>query len=99
MTATIPDDVTIIAAENILSTELHGEAVLLDLDSGIYYGSNDVGAYIWEVLQEPQTVSDLQEAVLAEYDVTASRCRRDIQSFLRKMAAENLIDVRDDRSL
>ena len=42
-------------APDILSRILDGEAVLLDLASGTYFGLNPVGSRVWELISASKT--------------------------------------------
>jgi hypothetical protein len=86
---------TVVASERQVSSDLGGEAVILQLESGVYHGLNEVGAAIWALLREPRTVEEIQEAILAEFAVDAERCQRDVLSLLRGLEAEGLIEVLD----
>jgi hypothetical protein len=82
------------AVADQVSCDLDGEAVLLSLRTGVYYGLDQVGARIWSLVQGPTTVQIVRDTLLAEYDVEASRCERDLLALLRAMAAEGLVEVR-----
>lgn len=69
---------------------------MLSLTSGVYYSVNHVGASIWELLQTPRTVSDIRDALLMAYAVDRQRCEEDLIAFLLKLAAEGLIEIRDE---
>jgi len=86
----------VIAARDQVSCDLGGEAAILQLASGIYYGLNPVGARVWALLQQPRTVREIRDALLAEYDVGPERCERDLVALLQTLAAERLIEVRHD---
>ena len=43
---------------------------------------NETGAFLWEQLQEDRTEEQLQEAMLAEYDVDVATAQADIQVFI-----------------
>jgi hypothetical protein len=86
---------TVILAADQLSCDLAGEAAILNLASGTYYGLNAIGARIWTLIQEPRVVQDLLDALLVEYDVDASRCERELIDLLRQLGAEGLIEIRD----
>jgi hypothetical protein len=75
--------------------DLADEAVLLDLESGVYYGLDPVGARIWQLVQAPTTVGAVREAIVAEFDVAPERCERDLLALLRDLARAGLLDVRD----
>jgi len=83
------------AAKDQVSADLEGEAVILNLQNGVYYGLNPVGAYVWGLLTEPRTVKEIQSAVLEEYDVESDRCERDLLDLLEKLATEGLIEVNE----
>jgi len=57
-----------------------------------------VGAWIWNLIQEPRTVSEIQDVLLKEYDVEPGRCERDLLVLLQKLADEGLIEVKDETS-
>jgi hypothetical protein len=70
-----------------------GEAVILNLDSGVYYGLNPVGARVWQLIQEPRIVSELLSSLLETYEVEAGRCESDLFSLLGDLAANELIVI------
>ena len=67
---------------------------VLDQIVGKYYGLKAVGARIWELIQQPRTVAEIQTAILDEYDVPEEQCTCDLQALLRQLASEGLIEVR-----
>jgi len=83
----------VVASREQVSADLSGEAVILNLKNGVYYGLDAIGAQIWELLQEPRVVSDIREALLEEYDVAPERCERELLALLFELAAEELIEV------
>ncbi len=87
---------TVVAAKEQVSCDLAGEAVILNLKSGVYYGLDPVGARIWNLIQQPRDVDDIRDALLKEYDVEPNRCEQDLLALLRKLATERLIEVTDD---
>ncbi len=79
-----------------VSADLSGEAAILTLASGMYYGLNAVGARVWALIHEPRSVQSLLDQLLAEYDVEPVRCESDLMNLLRQLAQEGLIEVRGD---
>lgn len=78
-----------------LPTENSTEVVILDLKDGIYYELRDVGARIWELIQQPCSVAAILDKLLAEYDVTAPRCEADLLALLEDMSEHDLIEISD----
>ncbi len=79
------------------SCKLSGEAVILNLESGIYYGLNDVGARIWDLLSEPRDVVALRDALIEEYEVDAGTLQRDLIAILTSLVDSGLIQVSGDK--
>jgi hypothetical protein len=86
-------DTRVVAARDQVSAELDGEAVVLSLADGVYYGLDPVGASVWTLLEQPRTVAELRDAVVAEYDVDAPTAEADLLQLLRDLAARGLVEV------
>lgn len=84
----------VVAASEQISCPLGEESAILNLKNSVYYGLDPVGAHVWKLLQEPKSVRELRDALLAEYDVEAQRCEQDLLELLEKMRIEGLIEVR-----
>lgn len=96
-TESIAPSTVVVATENHLATTVEDETVLLELESGTYYGFNEVGSQLWDLVQEPRTVDALCEAIQSTYDdVSAEQCRRDVQTVLEEMDAAGLIEIGAD---
>lgn len=54
---------------------------------------NEVGAFLWEQLQEDVTADDLLAAVLKEYDVDEITAKEDIQDFLDVLVKSNVLEM------
>lgn len=84
---------TVVMAKDQVWCEMAGEAVILNLASGIYYGLNPVGARVWSLIQEPKSVGRVLETLLEEYDVEPDRCESDLIALLQDLAARELIKI------
>jgi hypothetical protein len=85
----------VVASKDQVSSDLAGEIVVLSMQSAMYYGMDQVGSRIWELVREPIRVSDLRDAITREYDVEPEHCEADVLGFLRQLALKGLIEVRD----
>lgn len=83
----------VVATKNEISCKLGEEAAILGLKNSVYYGLNAVGARIWDLLQEPKRLGDVQTTIVSEYDVSAEQAERDLVRFVRGMLAEGLIEI------
>lgn len=94
MTPALSGSSTIVAAKEQVSCDLSGQAAILNLSSGVYYGLDGVGARVWALIQEPRSVQRLRELVTEEYDVEPEQCERDLLSLLARLLSAGLIEVR-----
>src|SRR3954462_14354958 len=78
---------------DMLFSELEGEAVVLNLASGVYFGLNGVGARIWELLSAGRDLRGIKAALLEEFDVPAEVCEADLLDVVGRMAADGLVTV------
>lgn len=85
----------VVATSDQVSSDLAGEAVILHLGQGMYYGLDEVGARVWQLVQLPCTPADICSAIIAEYDVAPERCQQDVLVLLGELATAELIEVRD----
>lgn len=67
------------------------EVVVLDLEGSVYLKLNGSGRLLWERLNEPCDVSDLIEALVAEYGIEEDRARIDVESFLADLRERGLL--------
>lgn len=80
-------------AQDLLSTELDQETVLMSIDAGAYYGMAETARSIWEKLEKPLTFSALVDELVKEYQITPEACAADLQAFLGVMEQEGLLRV------
>lgn len=81
------------AIKDHLYSEIKGEGVILSLKNGKYYGVNSVGSSIWQAIQNPATLPEIETAVTQEYDVDQKTCRQEVLTFLERMVNEELVEV------
>ncbi len=88
-------DTILTASPEQVSCDLMGEAVMLNLDSGIYFGLDPVGARVWELIQQPRAVGEVCDTIMDEYEVDRARCEKDVVNLLSEMAEHGLVSVGD----
>ncbi len=82
--------------ETVLSTDLENEGVLLNLETGEYFGLDAVGMDMWKVLSNSETVEDARTALLAQYEVDEDVLIRDLDDLIAKLAERKLVLVNDE---
>lgn len=86
-------DSIVVAAKDQVYADIAGEVVILNLKSGMYYGLDPVGARIWELIQQPASVSQIRETLVTEYDVDPDLCERDLLVLLQRLSDAGLVEV------
>ena len=89
-------DSVVVATSEQISAHLGDEVVILGFKSGSYYGLDQVGLFVWNLLQEPRKVSDIRDAIFEEYEVELAHCERDLFALLEDLAAKQLIDIKNE---
>ena len=77
----------------MLFQELQGEAVLLNLKSGIYFGLDPVGTRIWQLFAEHDALSEIAQVITDEYDVSRERCETDLFMLVTELERQGLISL------
>ena len=81
-------DTKIVLKKKLNVTDLSGEKVMVDFESGKYFLIKGVGNDIWDMIQEETTPKEIIEKLLSEYEVSREDCENSVMAFLEKM--ENL---------
>jgi hypothetical protein len=74
----------------VVCAEVEGEAVLLDVDSGFYYGLDEIGTLIWRLLGEGANHEGIVQAILAEYDASVEQVTADVDEFVGLLISRGL---------
>lgn len=75
---------------DILSAEIGGEAVMMSIEKGAYFGLNPIATRIWDLIDQPQTIAELIAVITEEYDVSDEQCAADVQEFVADMIAKGI---------
>jgi hypothetical protein len=81
---------------DVIVTELDGEAVLLNLDTKLYFSLNTTGVRIWKLLAEGLTLGDISERLFEEYDVTPEKAQQCVLELVGQLNDEKLVTVTRD---
>ncbi|MDR7531981.1 MAG: PqqD family protein [Armatimonadota bacterium] len=89
----VPRDAKISRHPKVVHRELSdGEgAVLLNLESGAYYGVNEVGAVIWSLLDGTRTLAEVVDELRGRLQDVPDALDADVQAFLSDLQQRNLI--------
>ena len=86
---TLNDHVSV--PDAVLSRELDGETVLLNLDTGIYFGLDAVATDMWRAMLASASLADACGLVDARYDVQPEVLRDDLLELAKQLLAKGLL--------
>lgn len=88
----------VVVPDHVLIQELDGESVILELDSENYYGLDDIGTRMWQLLCDAGTIQEAFDTLLLEFDVEPQLLQRDLQDLISQLAAKGLLQLDSDHS-
>jgi len=77
----------------VISQEVSGETVLLDLESENYFGLDEVGTRIWQLIKEKDDLQAIYNTLLDEYEVEESRLQADLEALLGEISKLGLVSL------
>ena len=86
-------DAMIRRSDLISAVDVDGESVILNIESGEYYGMKDVSTFVWSLLEEPKRFGEICDAVLSAYEVDRATVEADIAELVDAMQAKGLVKV------
>ena len=78
---------------SVMVREVGGESVILNVESGRYFGLNPMGARMVAVLSASESIEAAHDALLREYDVDSGRLQRDLNNLIQQLLEHGLIEV------
>lgn len=89
-------DVTVKISDQVAHRDLGGESVLLDLESGQYFGLNEVGSRVWNLLDQESSLTSIRDRLLKEFSVDAAILETDILNLVKNLADHGLVAIDRD---
>ena len=80
-------------SENVVWRDLEGEIVILNLTSGVYFSVDGVGTRIWILMSQQVAPEEMICTLVREFDVEEPQLRRDLESLVRDLISQGLIEV------
>ena len=84
-------------SKDFIMREIAGDHVIVPTGSTVmdFNGLimvNELGAFLWERLQQETTLEELTKNVLDEYEVDDNTVRQDIEEFINKLKEGGILD-------
>ena len=79
--------------EGLATKIFDGEAIIINLSTGVYYSMENVGAMIWQMVEEGCSVGEIVAGITARYDVSIEQAEADAERLTRELLQEDLVKV------
>jgi len=87
---TILLDSVVAASDDAVFRELDGESVLLNLETGMYFGLDAVGTRVWQLAGDGGSLRGIRERLVEEYDADPSMIERDLLALADTLVIKGL---------
>ncbi|HEV8396911.1 MAG TPA: PqqD family protein [Vicinamibacterales bacterium] len=79
------------ASPSVVFRQMDDGAVLLDLESGVYFGLDEVGTRVWTLLVEQKTPDAVCQVMLDEFDVDPGVLAEDVRRLVGELQQNGLL--------
>jgi hypothetical protein len=79
---------------SVICRELSGETVLLNLESGVYYGLDSVGTRVWQLIVQGRTIAGVCDTMLEEYEVAPDLLHADVTRLVGELRDRGIVTRR-----
>ena len=79
--------------KHVLVCFLEKESVLLNLEAEIYYGLDETGTRMWQVVTTAPNIDNAYEELLTEFDVEAELLRQNLSELLGQLVDKGLLRI------
>jgi hypothetical protein len=79
----------------MVTSNIDGEIVMMSVDNGEYYGLDEIGTRIWNLLENTIAINELVDNLTEEFEVEKEDCTRDTLEFLHDLLSKHLLLVEE----
>lgn len=87
-----PDSV-VTRSDEIVAGVVDADVMMMSIESGKYFHLNTSAGRIWDMLEQPRTVSELCEMLSRDFKVTPEDCQKEVLHFLDELASRKIVKV------
>jgi hypothetical protein len=88
-------DIYRVNAPRVIFENIDGELILVHMEKGAYYTTDEVGALLWDLIEGRATTAEMVTVLHTEYDVTRADAEAALAAFLERLSGEDLVSLED----
>ena len=81
------------ASDDAVFREIDGQSVLLNLATGMYFGLDAVGTYVWQLAAENGSLRWISQRLAEEFDAEPAAIEHDLLALAETLVAKGLWSV------
>ena len=78
-------------SDDVVHRELEGEAVVLSLGSGMYFGLNPTGTRVWSLIETGASVEEIAATISEEFSHPLAEVRADVDEVIGQLLEKGLV--------
>lgn len=79
-------------SKQVMWNVVDNEAVLLNTETGFYYGMNKTASVIWELLETPKTILEIVQEMNKRFSVDSAVLTDDVEQIIKTLTSKRLIE-------
>jgi len=87
-------DASLVVPDDVIFRELDGEAIILNLATGNYFGLDEVGTRMWTLIADSGTLRHAVDVMAGEYDVDRAALEGDVLDLASGLLDKGLVQVK-----
>jgi Coenzyme PQQ synthesis protein D (PqqD) len=80
------------AIAKFVETELDGEIVIMNIDTGSFHALKGTGLAVWKLIDDQPDLTAIKTSMLADFDIDEPTCSAEIDAFVRSMVKAGLVE-------
>jgi hypothetical protein len=87
----------LLKSDNIVARAVDDEVILVPIqqkagDVHCIYTTNDVGSFIWSLIDGKKSSKEIAEAIASEYEISAEEAQTDLNEFVEQLIGAGCIE-------
>ena len=79
--------------KEVIQSRIGDEIVMLDVESGFYFGLNSVASVIWDMMKEEVGLEFMIPELMKKFDIDRATCELDTLELINQMVEKKIIRV------
>jgi len=86
-------DIYRVNSPRVIFENIDGELILVHMEKGAYYTTDEVGAMLWDLIESKATVGEMRAVLQAEYEAGPEDIEAAVSAFIDRLTGEDLVSL------